>query len=585
MSSIATGPELANRVCRERLAPWLRTPEPSPAPESLLSWFGPGPFGVDRPGSEAVVQALSGLMHVHGQEAGRPRRLGLDVASVAAGLLAAQGALAARIGQARGMAVRRCETSVLQAGFLLAGHYIAEASSPDPWGPAVRGDGGPPALRSADGRYFELETFDPLVWRGFWQELGAERSVLGRAWTAHQHRYLKGFCLLPAELHTAAAATPWSRIAEVAAACGMSLSPLRGYREVLAEPGLWPGHPRLTPFRPETGATPEAGTVAPAPSAPELPLSGLHVVECTSRVQGPLAGLLLRMLGATVTWCEPPAGDASGMGNLLHRGKERVQLDLSRPAGRNELRELVADADVFLHNWRPGKAAEWGLGAETLSYDNSRLVYAEASGWGPVLDKPEMVGAEFMVQAYAGVASGLTPEGEQPNTSRVLMCDIAGALVACEGVLAGLLERERTGVGALMQSSLLSAAMTLQSDVLLDLATGREHGRRAGRPVWGPLDHPVETDDGWLVVSPDDEDAGRGLRQALGLHGGSDELLRRRLGSAPAAHWEKLASEAGVPAAEVSRDLSGLPADSRFSPFFEPLAEGGYAPAAPWSFH
>lgn len=593
------GPDLAHRTARTRLRPWLGSvPGPATGPATAaaggveigLTWYGGADIDPARPGSEPVVQALCGLMHLHGQEAGRPRRLGLEAASAAAGVLAGQGVLAAHVGRARGIPVDAVETSVLRAGALLAGQYTAEATSPDPWGPSVKGDGGPPPFRSADGPLFEIETFDPARWLAFWRGLGVDPAVLGRAWTAFQHRYLKGHCLLPAALHTAAAGTPWPRIVAAAQEHGLSLSALRGYRDVLAEPGWSPGQPRLTPLpAPCGGRQAAAPQSAAAGRTGDLPLAGIRVVEATSRVQGPLAGQLLTMLGADVTWVEPPQGDASGMGSLYHRGKRRTGLDLSRPAGRDALRELIAEADVFLHNWRPGKAAEWGFAAGELARTNPRLVFGEASGWGPHLDRREVIGTEFMVQAYAGVSEGNTPRHERPATTRVLLCDMFGALVACEGVLAGLYRRELSGHGWTAESSLLTGAMALQSHVVLGRATGDEPGRSDGRPVWGAIDEPVATADGYLMVSADDDPAHQALCEALevplGRRGERDDQLAPRLREAPAAQWEKLLTEAGVPAAAVCRDLSDPPRDPRLAPLFEPFAGGGQAPVAPWLFH
>src|SRR5206468_884055 len=90
-----------------------------------------------------------------------------------------------------------------------------------------------------------------------------------------------------------------------------------------------------------------------------LPLTGIRVVEATSRIQGPFAGMLLRMLGADVVRIQPPEGDYGRAARCLHRGKDAVRLDLGTAAGRADLVDLVAGAEVFLHNWRPGKAAEW----------------------------------------------------------------------------------------------------------------------------------------------------------------------------------------------------------------------------------
>ncbi|GAA1421073.1 hypothetical protein GCM10009601_20640 [Streptomyces thermospinosisporus] len=579
--------DLAHEVFGMRVAPWsaaLGEKSAEPLQESVdISWYGGSRIPSGHPASEAVIQALSGLMAVNGAEAGRPRRFGLDVASAACGLLAGQGALAAGIGRARGLGIERVRTSVLRAGTLLAGQYIGEATSPEDWAPSMRGDGAPPPFAAADGPLFEIETFDPERWAGFWRSLGVEGPALRRSWPIFQYRYVKGHCVLPGELHRAASSARWARIRAAADEFRVSLAPLQTHGEVSAGPGWSAGHPDLKPL-----AAQGRGRSTPAPAsrpgdARPLPLSGMRVVEATTRVQGPLAGLLLRMLGAEVTWVEPPQGDIGGMGAYYHRGKERVAVDAARPQGRDQLRDMVAEADVFLHNWRPGKAAEWGLTAEQLARVRPGLVYGEASGWAPLADRDHVLGTEFMVQAYAGLADTNTPRHERPRTTRVLLCDIFGALVTCEGILAGLLRRERSNHGWKSETSLLCGAMALQSQA------GSARGsspRTAGRPRWNPLDEPLETADGHLAITVAEGAGRRALGEALGmpLHDGNEARLAERFREAPAAHWEKVLNEAGIPAAEVHDDLAALVHDERLAPLFEPFEDGGQAPAAPWVF-
>ncbi len=130
----------------------------------------------------------------------------------------------------------------------------------------------------------------------------------------------------------------------------------------------------------------------PRPS-PGRPLAGLTVLEAGRRIQAPLAAHLLGLLGAEVVRIEPPGGDplrgmppaCSGVSArwlALNRGKEAVEIDIKSPGGRRELRAAAAGADVFLHNWAPGKAAELGLDSDDLARDNPALVYAYTGGWG-----------------------------------------------------------------------------------------------------------------------------------------------------------------------------------------------------------
>lgn len=573
-------PQLAVDTYARRLRP-LDGVDTGP---SAISWFGPAGFPAGRPGSEAAVQALGGLMEVHGRDRGTPRRMGLEVASVAAGLLASQGRLAAAIAGLRGGTVPEVQTSVLQAGLVLLSHYFVVATG---LGDAVPGPPLPapgPPFRSAEGEWFEIETLDAEPWKAFWTALGAAGADLGRAWTLFRWRYERAACSLPPELQAATERYPLAELRRVAAATEVSLTPLRRYAEILAEPGTGPAHPSLRP------AGPPALRPLTAPPAGGLPLAGIRMVEATSRIQGPFAGMLLRMLGADVTRVQPPEGDYGRAALCLHRGKDAVRLDIGRPAGRAELVDLVAGAEVFLHNWRPGRAAEWGLDFDDLVPRRPGLVYAHTSGWG---DRPEgrsLVGTDFLVQAYAGMGQGLHPEDEPAFPSRMIVCDLFGGLVAAEGVLAGLHRRARDGRACDVRSSLLAGAMAAQAHVLDALAEGKELGRRDGRPVWGILDRPVPTAEGMLMVSVDDKESFERLCRRCGVEAAgapraaTERRLADLLGARTAAEWEEELVGDGVAAAVVVEELASVAADPRLAALFEPVGIGGLAPCSPWTF-
>ncbi|MFD0488985.1 CoA transferase [Saccharopolyspora spinosporotrichia] len=178
-------------------------------------------------------------------------------------------------------------------------------------------------------------------------------------------------------------------------------------------------------------------------SAGELPLAGMRIVESSRRVQGPMATRLLSLLGAEIIRIEPPggdplrgippmAGDVSARFVALNHAKRIVEIDIKDPAGQRSVLELVRDADVFLHNWAPGKAAQFGLDAEHMHEVNPRLVYAYASGWGSALGERPPLGTDFMVQAHAGVADAVTPDGEDRHPSLMTLLDVLGGFVAAE---------------------------------------------------------------------------------------------------------------------------------------------------------
>ncbi|MEV7242882.1 CoA transferase [Streptomyces sp. NPDC093248] len=444
---------------------------------------------------EATAQAASGIMAVHGRRDGTPRGLAVDYAATATGVLTVQGLLAGLLARARGRNVAEVEVSAERAGLLTISQYLAAAGAEE--GEAAELAPGGPPFTSADGVVFELETLDPGVWAAFWRTLDAPEESIRRGWRPFQFRYATACAPFSQALHEAVRAHPWERIRQAAELSGADLCPLRSLAERAAEyDGAAPW--KLTPH--DTAAyTPRTAAHA------GLPLAGFTVLEAGRRIQAPLAAHLLGLLGAEVIRIEPPGGDplrgmppaCSGVSArwlALNRGKKAVEVDIKSPADRELLREMAADADVFLHNWAPGKAAQLGLDHEHLALANRGLVYAYTSGWADRLPDAPM-GTDFMVQARTGVGEAVRPADEAPAPSLMTLLDVLGGLLGAEAILAGLLLRERTGHGVRVDSSLLGAADVLTALHRARAAQGVEPRSPAG------FRRPLRTADGWIALA------------------------------------------------------------------------------------
>ncbi|MFY7065804.1 CoA transferase [Nocardiopsis changdeensis] len=428
------------------------------------------------PADERDVQAACGLAHLHGLARGGPRFLPVDYASVCAGVLAAQAVAAVLLARERGGPALRASVSVSGAALLAVAPYAAEATA-DPDGAPVPGPGEPPPFRSADGVRFEIETLDPEAWLRFWELLGAPREAIAAGWAPFQRRFATAVCPLPAALSTVLEALPFAAAAEAARACGVGAVPLRTPEETAEEepPSPW----RLRGTGP-AGALP--------PFTGPGPLSGLRVVEATNRVQGPLAGLLLTLLGADTVRVEPPGGDpmrgvpplAGGLSArfaAFNRGKGAVECDLKTGRGRRAAADLAAAGDVFLYNWPPGRAERFGLGADDLAARAPGLVHVHADGWAGRDPAPDTPATDFLVQAHGGIAH-LLADGGEPAPSLVTLTDVLGGLLAAEAALAGLLLRARAGTGAAARTALADAARLLRA-----AGRGTAHRPRPGTPA------------------------------------------------------------------------------------------------------
>ncbi|WHL26950.1 CoA transferase [Pseudomonas juntendi] len=340
--------------------------------------------------SEFIQQAACGLMSVHGRASGRPQALGVDYLAALNAALAWQASLAAAVGQLRGGQFTQVSLDPLRGGLLSIGQYLAGATAPEDAERLLPGQDDAlarPPFVSLEGTAFELETLDSQPWRHFWHALGLPDSLAGKAWQHFLLRYAKAVAPMPAECLDALARLPLAQIRQQARASGVALVVLRSPAQRQADAD-YPASLH-TPWRLTPG--PQA-PLRPAPRPAALPLQGLRVLESCRRIQGPLAGHLLAMLGAEVIRLEPPGGDplrhmppcADGCSvrfDALNHLKTVREVDIKSAAGRAEIRALCADADVFLHNWAPGKATELGLDAADLQLARPGLVHAYAGGW------------------------------------------------------------------------------------------------------------------------------------------------------------------------------------------------------------
>ena len=203
-----------------------------------------------------------------------------------------------------------------------------------------------------------------------------------------------------------------------------------------------------------------------------LPLSGIKVVEIAQNLAGPFAGEILAHMGADVVKVERPEGgdDARGWGPPFWRGtspgfhamnlnKRGITVDLKDARAVIWLRDYVARADVLIQNLRPGVMDDLGLGPESLMADNPRLIYCSLWAFGPTGPLRLRPGYEPMVQAFAGLMMVNGEEGGPPTRIGTSILDYGTGMWAAMGTLAGLVQRQRTGRGCVVDTSLFETAL------------------------------------------------------------------------------------------------------------------------------
>ncbi|MFG3320709.1 CaiB/BaiF CoA transferase family protein [Streptomyces sp. NPDC048171] len=310
-------------------------------------------------------------------------------------------------------------------------------------------------------------------------------------------------------------------------------------------------------------------------------LAGYRVLDCSIAMAGPFAAQRLGDLGADVVKVEPVTGEwqrhaAAGgaAGNRinvsflsLNRNKRSLAVDLKDPAGKEVLRRLVAGADVFLQNYRPGVADRLGVDYASLAAINPSLVYVSISGYGEDGPYAQRPGQDLLLQAMSGAMLSSGRSGEAPRAAGQYLVDAVTASTAFEGVLAALLHRERTGEGQLVTVNMLDAVTTLQMQELSVHTVGGLPQTRSAEPhahvyIRSPYGA-FQTADGYLVLAfPPLKKLGEILGEDGFLsmedeeHGWThrDEIFARtaaRLLTRPSRHWLDAFAAAGIWAGPV----------------------------------
>src|ERR1700732_4210438 len=208
-------------------------------------------------------------------------------------------------------------------------------------------------------------------------------------------------------------------------------------------------------------------------TAPHGPLQGVKVVACSTAQAGTVPYMLMADLGAEVIKIEvPELGDNSRGSTVMpgfpstyfetnNRGVRSVTLNLKTEEGRDILRKLVARADIFGQNFRPGAAEKNGFGYDELKLVNPRLVYVSVSGYGPKGPDAALPGTDSMAQALGGIAEAYSTPGQPLKTGIVSVADETCAILAFGGALAALTYARTTGIGQKVDCSLLGGQIRL----------------------------------------------------------------------------------------------------------------------------
>jgi crotonobetainyl-CoA:carnitine CoA-transferase CaiB-like acyl-CoA transferase len=229
------------------------------------------------------------------------------------------------------------------------------------------------------------------------------------------------------------------------------------------------------------------------------PVAGLRVLELARILAGPWAGQILADLGADVVKVErkatgddtrgwgPPFVEAADGGNLgaayfhaTNRGKRSIELDFESEEGRRIVKKLAARSDVLIENFKVGGLAKFGLDYASLSKENPRLVYCSVTGFGQTGPYAARAGYDLMAQGMGGIMDLTgTPDGE-PQRTGVPVADIFTGVYSVIGILAALMERDRTGRGCQVDTALLDSQVGVLANQALNYLVSGKVPKRIG---------------------------------------------------------------------------------------------------------
>ncbi|MES0884894.1 CaiB/BaiF CoA transferase family protein [Roseibium sp. SCP14] len=228
------------------------------------------------------------------------------------------------------------------------------------------------------------------------------------------------------------------------------------------------------------------------------PLSSIRVIELGQLIAGPYCGQLLADFGAEVIKVEPPkVGDAMRQWgrpdvngdpvwwDVIARGKRSITVDLRSGDGQSVLRDLVAEADVLIENFRPGTMERWGLAYETLSEINPRLIMARVSGYGQDGPYSGRAGFASVCEAMGGLRAISGYPDRPPVRVGLSLGDTMAGINAAMGVLLALEHRHKTGRGQVVDSAIYESVLSLTEALVSEFDAGGHIRQRHGSALPG----------------------------------------------------------------------------------------------------
>ena len=325
------------------------------------------------------------------------------------------------------------------------------------------------------------------------------------------------------------------------------------------------------------------------------PLEGLKVIELARILAGPWAGQTLADLGADVIKVESPAGDdtrrwgppfiereddrSASYFHSCNRGKRSITADFTSEEGQALVRDLVADADIVIENFKLGGLAKYGLDYASLSQLNPGLIYCSITGFGQTGPYAHRAGYDYIIQGMSGMMSVTGDVVGQPQKVGVAVTDIFTGMYATTAILAAVHQRSATGKGQHIDMALLDVATSVMANQGMNYLTTGIAPQRIGNAHQNLTPYQVfDCADGWIIIATGNDGQYQRLCTLLDLDDmatapefltnsdrltNRDEMTRRLTGATTRftkAELLQACEDKGVPAGPIN-DLGEVFAD------------------------
>ncbi|XP_048195385.1 succinate--hydroxymethylglutarate CoA-transferase isoform X5 [Perognathus longimembris pacificus] len=244
------------------------------------------------------------------------------------------------------------------------------------------------------------------------------------------------------------------------------------------------------------------------------PLEGVKILDLTRVLAGPFATMNLGDLGAEVikverpgigddtrTWGPPFVQTESTYFLSVNRNKKSIAVNIKDPQGVKIIKELAAVCDVFVENYIPGKLSAMGLGYEDVDKIAPHIVYCSITGYGQTGPMSQRAGYDAVASAISGLMHITGPEDGDPVRPGVAMTDLATGLYAYGAIMAGLIQRYRSGRGLFIDCNLLSSQVACLTQIAANYLIGQKEAKRWGTAHGSIVPYQAfQTKDGYLVV-------------------------------------------------------------------------------------